>query len=253
MLARLRGLVKLIDNPKGISNAFRRLLAEHDRVSFAVAWASVGFAGFAALKASPQKINRGVVGTHFHQTHPDFMRAFHEHKGIRFILEADELFHPKVFLFESENGSWTCMLGSANFTNGGFGKNHELCALFDQSDVGATSMRRRCEELFDGYWKLSKGLTDIELENYHKTWVRYRQYLKKASGRFGGDRVHKAVEDVELLMLPWEAFAAKVRKSGHHSVELRSRILTKARSLFSDHESFSDITDTERGGIAGFV
>jgi HKD family nuclease len=253
MLSGRRATLKLINNPKIISNTFTRLLAEYDHVSFAVAWASTGFTGFSALSTNHRKIRRGVIGTHFHQTHPDFIRAFQKHASVRFILEADELFHPKVFLFENKNGRWACMLGSANFTSGGFGSNHELCALFDQSDVGATSARKRCDELFGDYWELGRSITNAELENYQKTWEKYRRYLKKASGRFGGDRVHKAVEDVELLMLSWKAFVAAIRKSEHHSVEVRSRILGTARALFSAHQSFADIPDQGRGGIAGFV
>src|SRR5437870_3840781 len=82
----------------------------------AVAWASVGFKAFDLLAKNAKKIERMVVGIHFYQTHPDFIETFLTHPNIRFVLNPDGVFHPKVYLFEKSGGEWECVVGSLNFT-----------------------------------------------------------------------------------------------------------------------------------------
>jgi hypothetical protein len=244
--------MKLLGGPQSIAATFERLWSKHDKLSFAVAWASVGFPEYEAIKANSSKIKRGIVGTHFHQTHPEFIASFRKHKHLRFILEADELFHPKVFLFESGDGRWDCIIGSANFTAGGFMQNHEVCIAFGQDDVSAAETRKQCDELLNSYWQLGRTISESELDIYRETWARYKRYLNRASGRFGSGRVHKVVEEVELLQLSWDEFASKVRKDDAHSTDQSTRLLKEAAKLFNSHNSFAEMSDVERAGIAGY-
>ncbi|WP_279686705.1 hypothetical protein [Bradyrhizobium sp. SSUT77] len=75
--------MKLITEPKALARTFSTLIERHNRVSFAVAWATKGFDGYEKLVANSRKISRGIVGTHFCQTHPDFIERFQHHKSSR--------------------------------------------------------------------------------------------------------------------------------------------------------------------------
>ena len=46
------------------------------------------------------KIIKIVVGTHFFQTDPDFIKMFIGEKGVRFFKNQNELFYPKLYIFK---------------------------------------------------------------------------------------------------------------------------------------------------------
>ena len=117
-----------------------RLLRACSSCQVAVAWASVGFKAFDLLAKYATKIERMVVGTHFYQTHPDFIKKFLTYPNVRFVLNPDGVFHPKVYLFEQSSGEWECVVGSPNFTKSGFGPNDEMAVLVTDEDQGAQDL-----------------------------------------------------------------------------------------------------------------
>ncbi len=244
--------MRLLTSPQEISKTFSKLLTHHERVSFAVAWASTGFDGFELLKKHQSKIRNSVVGTHFHQTHPDFIETFNSNMNIRFILEADELFHPKLFLFESGKDKWACIIGSANFTKGGFQRNQEVCIALTNEDAG-NDMRRGCRDILNECWEKGRSFKEDELEKYREVWKRHRIFLKKASGRYGDDHVRKPIEDVAILKLSWDEYIAKIKKDDQHQTDIRIEVLEAARSLFKKYSKYRDMPDEDRKGIAGFI
>lgn len=126
--------MQLVTTSSDIARIFRRELNKCRSASFAVAWAGTGFLGYDLLVQSRSKIGRAVVGTHFYQTSPDFIREFKRSSKVRFVMDHSSLFHPKIYLFEHAGSAWSCMVGSANFTAGGFGQNQEACLFAESSD-----------------------------------------------------------------------------------------------------------------------
>lgn len=129
--------MKLLATATQINSELARLLRECSSCQVAVAWASVGFEAFDLLVKHGDKIERMVVGTHFYQTHPAFIERFLTHPNVRFVVNTDGVFHPKVYLFEKADGEWECIIGSPNFTKGGFGQNAEMAMLVAYHDKGA--------------------------------------------------------------------------------------------------------------------
>src|SRR5207302_1326759 len=119
-----------------INRELTRLIRTCTSCQIAVAWASAHFETFNLLSKNREKITRMVVGTHFHQTHPGFIEEFLTHTDVRFVLNPDGVFHPKVYLFEKAGGEWECLIGSPNFTVGGVANNDEMAVLVTNRDHG---------------------------------------------------------------------------------------------------------------------
>src|SRR2546427_5305823 len=134
----LKGLaMKVLTTTAQMSCELVRLIEECVSCQVAVAWASVGFKAFDLLAKHHSKIDRMIVGTHFYQTNPHFIENFLNHPKVRFIMRADGVFHPKVYLFLKAAGEWECLIGSPNFTKGGFDLNDEMAVLITNRDEEA--------------------------------------------------------------------------------------------------------------------
>ena len=126
--------MKLISSGTDLENTIVKLIDAHDHVSIAVAWASSGTMAYKSLKKSRKKIRQVVIGTHFYQTHPDVLMDFIECNEVRFMLQPQGIFHPKVFLFWSSS-SWDILIGSANLTASAMSKNSELMMHFSSIET----------------------------------------------------------------------------------------------------------------------
>lgn len=96
--------IQLLHNSEQHRAAFEKLMRRYERFYWAVAWAGSGFNEYQLLLKNSHKIAKIVVGTHFYQTHPDFIFNFGCHNGCRFFYNSEAIagtFHPKVFVFES--------------------------------------------------------------------------------------------------------------------------------------------------------
>lgn len=66
---------RVLTTSEEIQGELVRLIQDHKHLHWAVAWASTGFRAAKVLLKHKQKIERMVVGTHFHQTDPEFMTS----------------------------------------------------------------------------------------------------------------------------------------------------------------------------------
>jgi HKD family nuclease len=160
--------MELLTNPNKIERAFSRLINRYKHVSFAVAWASTGFPGYELLVRQETKIQKGIIGTHFYQTDPKFIDHFLSDERVLFVKQPNGVFHPKVFLFENSPNSWECLLGSANFTSGGFNSNNEICILLGDRDDKEAIIKMGLDLELTKYWKMGKRFEKDELEYYRE-------------------------------------------------------------------------------------
>ena len=113
---------------------FRDLLKAHTRVDIATAWATSGEHSRMLADATKQEQRRvevrAIVGIAGNATRPDALEELYRitHGNLRIISGEGRLFHPKLYLFgrhtngRVESCAW---VGSANFTNAGFGDHAE--------------------------------------------------------------------------------------------------------------------------------
>jgi hypothetical protein len=222
-----------------------------------MAWASTSFEAYEALRRRRDSIRRMVVGIHFYQTHPDFIAEFREHENVRFQMNPDGVFHPKLYLFEDGEGRWEAIIGSPNFTAAGMSVNTEAAVLISQDDVGAEEAYGQIIARIDRYWESAKNILPAELEAYRAIWARQQMRLRKLSGRYastksGGGSKTPSPLDVPLFVMPWREYFDRVSDDKQHSAEGRLAVLEEAARLFRPHRPFSEISQEDRKGIAGF-
>src|ERR1051326_6277711 len=99
--------MKLLATSQQLSAAFAKLMRDYDSYYWAVAWASVGFPAYEYLRTHAKKAKMIVVGTHFYQTNPEFIKLFCEKNLLHFFYDAASMeapSHQKVFLLKKQSG-----------------------------------------------------------------------------------------------------------------------------------------------------
>lgn len=248
--------MQILKSAAQIDSTLRRLARKHERYSWAVAWASVGFPAHGLLVQKGQRIHRLVVGTHFFQTHPDFIEQFNSHPRARFVLNTSGVFHPKVYLFESGR-EWAAIVGSANFTAGALSKNAEVAVLVSSEDDGAADALRALRGQIDEYWDTGRKLDANEVAGYRVMWEKRLDARRQlgdvvASGAQKGAPRGRSALEIPTLTMPWPEFVRRVRAERSPSI-LRGRldVLAHARQQFAGGRHFSELSDVARKRIAG--
>lgn len=150
---------------------FRKHVECSTHVDVAVAWATKTSALDQLMNAVEESgvSLRIIVGTHGNATDPDVLDRLNDiRKGeLRLVPHSGPLFHPKVYIFRGEKDS-IALIGSANFTNGGFGENVE--AVFETKQL--RSIRKWFKNQWKQYGKLSvnenQKSRNKEIEEYRE-------------------------------------------------------------------------------------
>lgn len=169
-----------------VSAILRETVAEgaFDTLGVAVAFASV--AGVTELLDSilaerlPER-SYWLFGLDNCITHPDAIKRVMTLKGARVRVSNGEksiwIFHPKLYWFSDEDSTSSLVMGSANLTAGGLGRNVEaVAALKAVDDVESEEL----DEVWSAAWKLGRKITPQELETYSREFDLARRARKKA-------------------------------------------------------------------------
>ncbi|MCY3871379.1 MAG: phospholipase D-like domain-containing protein [Gemmatimonadetes bacterium] len=256
--------MKILTTSCEINREITRLLAECSSCQIAVAWATIGFKVFDLLKTHKAKIERMIVGTHFYQTHPDFIESFITHKNVHFIKATDEVFHPKVYYFQMSSNRWECIIGSANLTRGGFERNDEVAILVTDEDRDSSDTQAELFDALDKYWRKTPILDKSDLEAYRQAWKRKRPIVQKLEGKFGLENTDqgdggKSPLEIPVLSKTWREYFNCIKVENKYfkkekiCLETRLKVIQSARNLFDNHVHFCDMNDINRRKIAGLI
>src|SRR4051812_45005241 len=122
--------VAVLRTPAATLKALKELCSWADEIHMAFAWISSG-AGKAPHWILPlQRVKTAVIGIHFAQTEPDALEqlAHIAPHVLKVIEDTEGVFHPKILL-GSRTDDVRALVGSSNFTRGGFCGNTELNVL----------------------------------------------------------------------------------------------------------------------------
>ena len=233
---------RLLESPAAFRKEFERCCHEYESLDLAVAWCgdpSHKFP-FRLLRPLGDKV-RALVGISFHHTHPDAIQWFMDNDAdIRIVEESNLLFHPKFYLFRKKR-SYALIVGSSNFTYGGFCKNLEanfisegkqprsiadhtdaIAALFDtfRNDTVSFEPSRSWLEMYRRkYLAVRKKTKSTKLPTQHEFdddvptagWIEFADwdlYLEQVDLKLvphnGGKQHHKILKLVARRMpLPW--------------------------------------------------
>lgn len=207
--------MELISGNKHLVRALSRLIRNYTDIRFAVAWATSGHSVFELLQEHSVRISRAIIGTHFYQTHPDVLDAFHRHKTVRFVLQTDGVFHPKLYLFQNKD-YWEALVGSANLTNGALGSNSEAMLLVGGPKNGSGNLSGDIVRLIDSYWGFAKSVKRHEVQAYREVWKQKRTALDRLKGHYGSSKVSRSPTESSVMSMGWREYfeAVKVNRPG---------------------------------------
>ena len=247
--------MKLLTSHSAFNSEFKRLIKNYAHFDWAVAWASNNFPVFELLKTNRHKIRHVVIGTEFHQTHPDFIAEFINNTGVKFRIDQEALngvFHPKVYLFSNNASSWEAIIGSANFTKSAFTRNVECSVLISSADNSEDLTYLQFFEQIEGLWKDATRISESTLTSYRCRWIANRKRLKAVAGH-NGENIRKAgIYDCELLNLGWPEYFNRIKNEQPTTrFNDRLKLLQHTRNIFNDKLSLVDMTLDERKRVCG--
>lgn len=251
--------MKVLANRKEIDTEICRLICQYDKYYWAVAWASTQSTACDLLKTHADRIGKMIVGTHFWQTHPDFIATFRRHRRVRFVLHPGGIFHPKLYLFESTKGNWECIIGSPNFTHAALSQNVEAAILITDSDIGADSEHRKLRKQIEEYWRQSQVFKKPDFAIYKNMWKQKQASIRSLAGHQYKRRNlgrHSPLKS-DLVQYTWKAFYNLVTQEKlvgiPDALNERICVLKKARELFQRTPKFCDLSEIDRKIVAGFM
>jgi HKD family nuclease len=246
--------MKLLSTPAAITAEFNRLIKRYAFFDWAVAWASIDFPVLELLKKHRSKIRRIVVGTHFHQTHPEFIKAFSNDSSVRFRTDEKGLsgvFHPKVYLFSNNESSWEAVIGSPNFTKAAFKNNIECAVLLTSKDQTDTPIYHPLLRQVEEFWSAASQVTEDTLAAYRLRWKRNQARLAAARGHDDQITRKTSIYNCPRLNLDWAEYLRQLRNSPNTFFEDRLRMLDGVRQIFARQHSLNNMTPEERKRICG--
>ncbi len=245
--------MKLLLDYTTLKNTFEELCNKYDYYEWSVAWAGniKEFEIAKLLSENISKVKRIVVGLHFYQTHPSFIEAYINNKNIKYIMQTDGTFHPKVYLFYNSDKDWSAIIGSSNFTYSAFNKNTEANVLIS-SDYDNSSIFSDIKESIYKAWELSDKFDKQKLDNY-KECYHYQAKNGKSLSKAIKMKENGEFETTKFDLWTWDTFCNNVTTNDMSNLDSRFNVLEKAHSIFTDSNGeFNNIDPELRKCLAGF-
>ncbi|MCW2349186.1 phospholipase D family protein [Sphingobium sp. B12D2B] len=236
-----------------------RLIDEHDQIHIAVAWASDhDLARALTNKANAKKVRELIVGVDGFGTHPDFLdRAASIANAYVAERGPPAIFHPKIYYFQTGNLA-EAIVGSANFTNGGMGRNTEAGLLIAGSASEHVFQQILAE--IRGYERHSKPLTKVLADEYRAKFKLRGGRRKLDNPNLGAPARDWKGLNSEIASWTWQeylrhinSFATTAIGNGHRRLENGLQVLQAAQTMFAGVASFADLPAPERKAISGVI
>lgn len=240
--------MKLISTNAELNKQLLRLTKKYRKIAFATAWASANTEVLNALVQHQDRIDIAVIGTHFYQTHPDVLDQFVDSGKVKFILQPEGVFHPKVYLFWDEH-AWEVVIGSPNLTVGALTKNSELSILITSKDA-QSNLRKEISDVIRNYWDKSLTIKKDYADNYRSIWKLKSRDLKRVADLYGEKEANKLAVDSKVRSMDWDRYVDEIKNDTQF--ESRLEMLEAIKRQFDQYEHFNNISLDARKGIAGF-
>lgn len=234
---------------KSISRRLKRLIETHDSISIAVAWGEL--TGVAkTLVANKAKFDTVLFGVDFSATDPYLIDELVGVPNAFVAKNRPGCFHPKIFYFQS-GANAEAIVGSANFTNGGLGKNFEA-SVHVKGAANETFFKQVRKQIVSYEW-LHRPITRKLADSYRRQ--------ADAAGKAPRPRNPVLSEDEDewprfnsrLATMSWEEFVTRARKDKHHGFNKRIDLIRAIQEMFVRKGAFADLSIAEWKGVAGLL
>lgn len=243
--------MKLIIESSDLSETFEDLIGHYRHMQFCVAWAGApkSFDAAKLLCKHRNKIEKGVVGLHFYQTDPKFIREFFDRESIRYRKNTAGVFHDKIYLFYDSPKDWCAIIGSSNFTQGGFVNNNECNILVSNDDINGAVTFKALIKHIETMWLDSELFTEKQLVEYEKCFIAQKGKRDSLARIIKSD--NKAFLSSQLLHMTWDEYCALLNKNPRKDTLIK--VLSYTTSIFKRYRnrSYGDMTELERRRICG--
>ena len=246
--------MELVTNTKKLSKTFINLTKQYRYISFATAWASTRHDAFRVLLEYQEKIQHSTIGLHFYQTDPEVLVQLQHNKNVRFILQIDGVFHPKLYLFWNTPTDWALLSGSANFTNGAFnGKNQETMLLTkgESADFFQEISRFLKNDCFDNAVEIG----DEQIEHYRTLYHQRQKHIHTLSNHYPTGNKHsemgKSILSTNILTYSWDKYFKIIQQDKNQSFKDRLDLLGYVKEFFQNNANFLSIDSEVRKLISG--
>ena len=257
---------RLLNGTQELAKAFREWCGKAEDIRIVTAWATTDCAVCDCLEDARSKISTMVVGLDFYTTSPSFLDSFKSVIRIGTSLDGGT-FHPKLYLFENAGG-FCCVMGSSNFTTGGFAANTELniCIEGGKKDP----FFRQVNSFIETQEKNSKPITKPEIADYREQFEKLKASRKRLS-KFRASSAAKAKAKAakqqetageappEQLNKTWSEFVALIlaprrrkRIDGGTAGELDYlQTAERCQTLFAQYGHLANMSPGDRRFIGG--
>lgn len=245
--------MNMMINSNNLKKIFIGLLNRYEYLSFATAWASSAHSAFKELVLSESKIKTSTIGLHFYQTDPEVLEKFHQNENIKFVLQPNGVFHPKLYLFWNSYKDWSVLIGSANFTKNAFsGNNIEnmiLLSSANSKNVLFKEVKLFLESCFNH--EDAKVIDSTYISKYRNLYFSKAKSLEKLSNIYSGQVMKKSPLDVDILTYSWAQYFNKIKQDQYHGFNDRLEMLEIIQSFFHKKASLQNMELIERKYIGG--
>lgn len=242
--------MKLITENAKLEATLVGYIESYENSAFAVAWATASNRVFKSFLKHKKRIRTAVVGTHFYQTDPDVLMAFVGSRKVRFMLQPNGVFHPKIFAFWND-ASWHLLIGSANLTKGAMETNSEAMLHVSGTNDGASSIFTEFQEQLAEYANKAKIITQEDANRYDNLAKLNKKWLSKLKGVYGTNKPSKPPINSEIMSKSWDQYYLDIQKDRYHAFDNRLEILSRINGFFRKAKCFSEMALGERKAIAG--
>jgi HKD family nuclease len=231
-----------------IARRLTSLIQKHDSISIAVAWGDL--TGVAeTLVTNKAKFGSVLFGLDFCATDPDLIDELVDVPNAFVAKKRSGCFHPKIFYFQTGTKA-EVIVGSANFTNGGLGKNLEASVHVkgDAQDAFFGQVRAQLNR----YEPLHRRITQ-PLANSYRRQAKVADKTPRPKGPVMPDEG----DDWERINSPlatmtWKEFVRLVRKD-KRPLSKRMGLIREVQKMFVRTASFADLSIAEWKAVAGLL
>lgn len=243
--------MKVISTNHELRRQLIRLIRRHDNIAIATAWASSNTEVFAELMTHRDKIQQGVIGTHFYQTDPGVLDEFVGSETVKFRLQTNGVFHPKTYVFWSDGGDWAAIVGSPNLTAGALKCNSELSLLISSDGQAQETTFAELLRVIDSYAKQARTIDQADAIRYRRLWEVRSKHLKQLADDFGTPGSTRSAAQCDLLAMDWPTYLRALEKDHTHGFKERVAMITRVREMLTSESRFQELDLEDRKAASG--
>lgn len=231
-----------------IARRLESLIQKHDSISIAVAWGDL--TGVAeTLVTNKAKFGSVLLGLDFCATDPDLIDELVDVPNAFVAKKRSGCFHPKIFYFQTGTKA-EAIVGSANFTNGGLGKNLEASVHVkgDAQDAFFRQVRAQLKR----YEPLHRHITQPLADSYRRQAKVADKTPRPKSPVLPDERDDWERINSPLATMTWKEFVRLVRKD-KRPLPKRIGLIREVQKMFVRTASFADLSIAEWKAVAGLL